>query len=99
MSSHHFVKEGQEPALLIVEPLSFEFIGSLLEWAPYVIAMDTVVEDVLSWGIKIDAVVTKDDGDSDFLTSKLSTHGPVDIIKYRSSESSLRVAIDFLISN
>ncbi len=59
MSSHHFVKEFQEPALLILS-LEEEGIGkleSLLEWAPYVIVHENVFADVLNKEIKIDAVL------------------------------------------
>jgi thiamine pyrophosphokinase len=36
MSSHHFVKELQEPALIIAhgEECSAELLGQLLEWEP-----------------------------------------------------------------
>lgn len=40
MSSHHIVREKQEPALLIrsLDDFSFEQLGQLLEWSPTVIA-------------------------------------------------------------
>jgi len=57
MSSHHFVKEGQEPALFVVEKSLFQFAEPLLEWVPLVMVLDHVLEDVLQWGIKIDIVL------------------------------------------
>ena len=57
MSSHHFVREGQEPALFVLEKSSFQFAQPLLEWVPLVMVLDDVLEDVLQWGIKIDVVV------------------------------------------
>lgn len=54
MSSHHFVKEGQEPALLITDPFSPQDIGDLLEWAPLVIALAPSFESIASMGIKAD---------------------------------------------
>ena len=59
MSSHHFVKEFQEPALLILslEEKSIEKLESLLEWAPYVIVHENVFADILNREIKIDAVL------------------------------------------
>ena len=57
MSSHHFVKEGQEPALFILEAISFHLIEPLLEWVPLIIVSDSAVEEVLQWGIKIDVVL------------------------------------------
>lgn len=59
MSSHHIVREDQEPALLILDTAatSFKVIEQLLEWSPTVIVFETVTEQVLSWGIKIDAAI------------------------------------------
>lgn len=56
MSSHHFVKEGQEPALFILEQIPFRCIEPLLEWVPLILVADTVLDNVLLWGIKIDIV-------------------------------------------
>jgi hypothetical protein len=60
MSSHHFVKEGQEPALFILEGTSFEHVEQLLEWVPLVLVADGAVETVLRWGIKIDVIFACD---------------------------------------
>ena len=56
MSSHHFVREGQEPALLILQytGFSYEYLGHLLEWAPTVISCGRALADVLALGIKTD---------------------------------------------
>ncbi|MFM6953812.1 MAG: thiamine pyrophosphokinase [Sphingobacteriaceae bacterium] len=60
MSSHHIVREKQEPALLIVSLAHFpsEQLGQLLEWSPTVLVTEEVYEYADSLGIKIDAVVT-----------------------------------------
>ncbi|MBW3467436.1 thiamine pyrophosphokinase [Arthrospiribacter ruber] len=59
MSSHHFVKEQQEPALLILgtEGISYDQIAPLLEWVPTVIVVQEEVYRVISWGIKIDLIL------------------------------------------
>jgi hypothetical protein len=59
MSSHHFVKEQQEPAVFIldVEGISFETVAPLLEWSPTLLVAQEAVEVVLSWGIKIDLIL------------------------------------------
>jgi len=59
MSSHHFVKEQQEPAVFILEAvgISFETVAPLLEWSPTLLVAQEAVEVVLSWGIKIDVVL------------------------------------------
>lgn len=59
MSSHHIVREKQEPALLIMDLSDFhhEYLGQLLEWSPTVIVPLHLFEEVASLGIKIDAVL------------------------------------------
>lgn len=64
MSSHHFVKEGQEPALVILEPCSFSLAAPLLEWSPLVIVRDSALESVQSWGIKIDVLFAQEEIDT-----------------------------------
>lgn len=59
MSSHHIIREKQEPALLILAIESFdqEHLGQLLEWSPSVIVSEDIYEHVLSFGIKIDVLL------------------------------------------
>ncbi len=63
MSSHHFVKEQQEPAVFILETdgISFDKIGPMLEWVPTVIVTEHSLEKVLSWGIKVDVLISTED--------------------------------------
>ena len=60
MSSHHIVREKQEPALLVLGMDSFddELLGQLLEWSPTVIATQHIAEKLNSYGIKIDWIIT-----------------------------------------
>jgi hypothetical protein len=81
MSSHHFVREGQEPALLILDVISWEIIGPVLEWAPLVIATETALEAALHRGIKVDAVVAAAE-QSAHLENLLAGHGPVKILPH-----------------
>lgn len=59
MSSHHIVKDKQEPALIIAngEECSAELLGQLLEWSPTVMVLDGALDRVLPLGIKIDIVL------------------------------------------
>jgi len=58
MSSHHFVKEQQEPALLILDTsVSYETMSPLLEWSPTVLVTELAIDAVLSWGIKVDVIL------------------------------------------
>jgi hypothetical protein len=97
MSSHHFVREGQEPALFIVEPHSFEYIQPLLEWAPLVVVSGDAVEEVLSWGIKIDVVLCQTH-QVDELSLLLLDQAPISIRPYNVGEVLLHAGLQFLIS-
>ncbi|MDB4924485.1 thiamine pyrophosphokinase [Mucilaginibacter sp.] len=60
MSSHHIVREKQEPALLVLGLDNFtdELLGQLLEWSPTLIVTPLIAEKLNSYGIKIDWVIT-----------------------------------------
>jgi thiamine pyrophosphokinase len=59
MSSHHIVRDDQEPALIIANgaACSNELMGQLLEWSPLVIVLDSAIERVLELGIKVDVLL------------------------------------------
>ena len=59
MSSHHFVKEQQEPALLILntDQVNYQYIAGLLEWMPTVVVTQETIFKVMSWGIKVDHIL------------------------------------------
>jgi thiamine pyrophosphokinase len=65
MSSHHFVRDKQEPALIIAngDECSNDLLNQLLEWNPFVLVLDGALDRVLMKGIKVDAVL----GDFDSL--------------------------------
>jgi thiamine pyrophosphokinase len=65
MSSHHIVREKQEPALLVLGLDNFddELLGQLLEWSPTLIATPQTAEKLNAYGIKIDWIIT--DGQHD----------------------------------
>lgn len=56
MSSHHIVRENQEPALLVEDfhALSEEYLGQLLEWSPTIVTNPENVDYFLSQEIKVD---------------------------------------------
>jgi thiamine pyrophosphokinase len=58
MSSHHIVRDEQEPALLLWQPgqAQWEQVGELLEWSPRVIVHQQALPEALHWGMKLDAV-------------------------------------------
>ncbi len=66
MSSHHIIREKQEPALLVLGLDNFddELLGQLLEWSPTVMVTETIAEKLNAYGIKVDWVITDNiDGD------------------------------------
>ena len=56
MSSHHIIRDKQEPALIIAngESCSMDLLEQLLEWSPTVIVLDGALDRVISLGIKVD---------------------------------------------
>lgn len=62
MSSHHIVREKQEPALLVLGLDNFddEQLGQLLEWSPTLITTSTTAEQLNAYGIKVDWIITND---------------------------------------
>jgi hypothetical protein len=63
MSSHHIVREKQEPALYIHQLGNFdeEYLGQLLEWSPSLIVNSSEFEKVISLGLKVDIVVNPEE--------------------------------------
>jgi len=59
MSSHHIIREKQEPALYIHELANFneEYLGQLLEWSPTLLVAASEYEKVVSLELKVDVVV------------------------------------------
>ncbi len=93
MSSHHIVREDQEPALLILDchAIPLKFIEQLLEWSPTVIVSEAAIDYVLSWGIKIDVAIVSD---SYFIKDELINQRPIRIIQ--TDNSLLLMGIQFV---
>lgn len=101
MSSHHVVREKQEPALIIAngEACSTDLLEQLLEWSPLVIVLDGAIERVLDLGIKIDVLFGDFDGLSIPLDEIKQRQYPIKIIHAPDQEKTdLEKAIDYLIS-
>lgn len=60
MSSHHIVREKQEPALLIMslEGFDSEHLGQILEWSPTVMVHEDIYDLADSLALKVDAVIS-----------------------------------------
>jgi thiamine pyrophosphokinase len=92
MSSHHVIREKQEPALLVMGMNNFsdEHLGQLLEWSPTVMVTPLMAEKLNAYGIKIDWVIA-DEG-MDELQSDVKVL-PID------NKSPLLSALKFLTDN
>ncbi|MFY0643906.1 MAG: thiamine diphosphokinase [Bacteroidia bacterium] len=94
MSSHHFVVEGQEPALVIAngEECSMQLLKQLIEWCPFIVVLDGAYERVMNLEIKMDMVI------GDFDSIKTTERRPdVQYIKIEEQETTdLEKAIDWL---
>lgn len=100
MSSHHIVRDDQEPALIIANGASCseELIGQLLEWSPLVIVLDSAMDCVLELGIKIDVLLG--DFDCDFNPEiYLEKQYPLEIVHTPNQDKTdLDKAFDYLIA-
>lgn len=99
MSSHHIVRDDQEPALIIANglPCSENLMHQLLEWSPYVIVLDSAIEKVIKLNIKIDVLLG--DFDRNFNPEKyLEKQYPLEIVHTpNQNKTDLEKAFDFLI--
>lgn len=99
MSSHHIVRDDQEPALIIANgaECSRELTDQLLEWSPFVIVLDSAIERVLDLGIKIDVLLGDFDHGFDAEYYKEKQY-PLEIIHTPDQDKTdLEKAFDFLI--
>ena len=99
MSSHHIVRDDQEPALIIANGASCneELLGQLLEWSPLVIVLDSAIERVIDLNIKVDVVLG--DFDRGFNPHDLlQSQYPIEIIHTPDqNKTDLEKAFDYLI--
>jgi thiamine pyrophosphokinase len=82
MSSHHIVKDKQEPALLIANGQSCrsELMEELLEWSPFVVVLDGAIGRVLDLGIKVDVLLGDFDRNELLIEEIKQSQFPIEII-------------------
>lgn len=87
MSSHHVVRDEQEPALLIDDPfaLQLEFVEHLLEWSPTVVVTANALDEVLHWGIKVDVVLAHT-SQIESLKPRLKDQQPIDLYAFETKD-------------
>lgn len=99
MSSHHIVRDDQEPALIIANGAACdpELLGQLLEWSPLVVVLDSAMERVIELGIKVDVLLGDFDRGFDPETYKTSQF-PIEIVHTPDQDKTdLEKAFDYLI--
>lgn len=99
MSSHHIVRDDQEPALIIAngQSCSHELLGQLLEWSPLVLVLDSAIERVIKLDLKVDILLG--DFDRNFDPEKYrESQFPLEIIHAPDqNKTDLEKAFDYLI--
>ena len=99
MSSHHIVRDDQEPALIIANGASCneELLGQLLEWSPLVIVLDSAIERVIKLNIKVDVLLG--DFDRDFNPNEfIQSQYPIEVVHTPDqNKTDLEKAFDYLI--
>lgn len=99
MSSHHIVRDDQEPALIIANgtPCSRGLMDQLLEWSPLVVVLDSAIERVLPLGIKMDVLLGDFDRGFDPEQYREAQY-PLEIVHTPDQEKTdLEKAFDYLI--
>lgn len=99
MSSHHIVRDDQEPALIIANgaSCSSELLGQLLEWSPLVIVLDSAIERVMQLDIKVDVLLGDFDRNLDFKKYEELQY-PIEIVHTPDqNKTDLEKAFDYLI--
>jgi len=91
MSSHHIVRENQEPALLIEDLflIDEEDLGQLLEWSPTIVIEEETTDLLVARGYKFDIVFTKNSVNESQENLKVISYG-IDFLK---------AAIEYLIAH
>lgn len=97
MSSHHVIREAQEPALLILNPEYLEdpSLASILEWSPTIVALADMFSRLTERGLKVDMVVGRQEQLS-ALSSILESQAPVKTILIQETENPVLAAFKHL---
>lgn len=99
MSSHHIVRDDQEPALIIANgaECSSELLGQLLEWSPLIVVLDSAMERVIKLDVKVDVLLGDFDRNLD-VEKYRETQFPIEIVHTPDqNKTDLEKAFDYLI--
>ena len=99
MSSHHIVRDDQEPALIIANgaACSQQLLSELLEWSPFVMVLDAAMERVMQMDLKVDVLLGDFDDGFDASFYKTAQY-PIEIVHTPDqNKTDLEKAFDYLI--
>lgn len=102
MSSHHFVRDKQEPALIIAngESCSLSLLNELLEWNPFIIVLDGAIHRVAELGFKFDVLLGDFDRDEINFKEIEERFSHLKVIhSERQDNTDLEKALDYLVEN
>jgi len=103
VSSHHFVRELQEPSLVVANGNACrpELLTALLEWCPFVLALDGAYDRLRALNIIVDAVLGDFDSTRSFSpkdVSRTTEPGRPEIVfRPDANKTDLQKGLDFLI--
>lgn len=100
MSSHHVVRDKQEPALIIAngEACNQSLLNDLLEWSPFVVVLDGAIHRVLDLKIKVDVLLGDFDRNEVSEETIRESQDAIEIVHTPDqNKTDLEKAIDFLI--
>ncbi|MEQ8414898.1 MAG: hypothetical protein RIB71_10535 [Imperialibacter sp.] len=99
MSSHHIVRDEQEPALLVMNAgwLHNETLASLLEWSPTIVVAAGEVDVLDSLGIKPDVVVATHEEKIQHAAA-WEAFAPLTILERTSGQNTVVAALHYLLA-
>lgn len=100
MSSHHVVREKQEPALIIAngEACSNDLLEDLLAWSPFVVVLDSAIHRVNELNIKVNVLLGDFDRGEAEIKLIQEEQFPIEIVHTPDqNKTDLQKGIEFLI--
>lgn len=101
MSSHHVVREKQEPALIIAngEACGSELLEDLLAWSPFVVVLDSAIYRVNELNVKADVLLGDFDEGKIEIAQIQDEQFPIEIVHTPDqNKTDLQKGIEFLIN-
>ncbi len=97
MSSHHIVRDEQEPALLVLNAslLQEDRLANLLEWSPTIVVPVQQLEELSLLGIKPDVIIVSP-AEAKTIMKEWEHFTPLNILEKEETVSDIAAAMQFL---